>query len=60
MSFAIGQNVVILPANPDHASTPGVIVSKRDLRNVTFFLVRYFSSVSEVEKWFTASELSAE
>lgn len=60
MSFEIGQSVVILPTTPDHASTPGVVISKRDLRNVTFFLVRYFASVSQVEKWFTAADLAAE
>jgi len=58
--FEIGQNVVVLPANPDQAATAGVVVGKRELRGVEFFLVRYFASVSQVEKWFVASELAAE
>lgn len=60
MSFEINQNVVILPATPDQEPVAGVVVSKRALRGVEFFLVRHFASVSQVEKWFPASELAAE
>lgn len=59
MYFEIGQNVTILPSTPDQEPVPGIVVAKRELRGVEFYLVRHFASVSQVEKWFAASDLAA-
>ena len=60
MSFELNQSVQILPAVPDQEPVRGTVIARRALRDVEFYLVRHFHSVSQVEKWFQAHQLAAE